>query len=109
MVDGWIQRDAERSPGTLCEALDAAGQLREVGYTFIADDGKVERMSYAMLAEHAHRRAGALRALGLADGDRVALVLDDGRQFVVTFFAALLAKLVPVPMCPPTVLGKLDA
>ena len=108
MVDGWARRDSERWPSTLCEALDAADQLHEVGYTFIADDGNVERMSYAMLAEHARRRAGALRALGLSDGDRVALVLDDGRQFVVTFFAALLAGLVPVPMCPPMVLGKLD-
>jgi acyl-CoA synthetase (AMP-forming)/AMP-acid ligase II len=109
MNGGWPQRDTERWPSTLCEAVDAASRLHDVGYTFIGDDGQVERMSYAMLAERAHHRAGALRALGLRDGERVALVLEDNRQFVVTFFAALLAKLVPVPMYPPMALGKLDA
>ncbi|HEX3483036.1 MAG TPA: fatty acyl-AMP ligase, partial [Kofleriaceae bacterium] len=109
-MDGsWNQRDAQPGPGTLCEALDTASALHDVGYTFIDDDGEVERMSYAQLAQRAHRRAGALRGLGLNDGDRVALVLEDNRQFVVSFFAALLAKLVPVPMYPPTALGKLDA
>jgi fatty-acyl-CoA synthase len=65
-------------------------------------------MPYARLAELARRRAGALRALGLGEGDRVSLVLEDNQQFVVTFFAALQARLVPVPMYPPMALGRLD-
>jgi fatty-acyl-CoA synthase len=108
MDGGRTQRDAERWPGTLCEALDAVSHKHDVGYTFIGDDGEVERMPYAVLVERAYARAAALRALGLGDGDRVALVLEDNRQFVVTFFAALLAKLVPVPMYPPMALGRLE-
>jgi fatty-acyl-CoA synthase len=107
-MTGRTPPDGKRWPSTLCEALDAVSQRHDVGYTFIADDGEVERVSYAQLAERAHHRAAALRALGLGEGDRVALILEDNRQFVVTLFAALVARLVPVPMYPPMALGKLD-
>lgn len=100
---------SEGLPETLCDALAAASNERVIGYTFLNEDGTSERLPYARLAELAALRAGSLRALGLADGDRVALILEDNQQFVITFFAAIWAKLVPVPMYPPMALGRLES
>jgi fatty-acyl-CoA synthase len=109
MEGGWTWNDSDAPPATLCDALAAASHEHQTGYTFLGDDGTNEQMSYARLAELVQQRAQALRALGLAEGDRVAIILDDNRQFVVTFFAAIWAKFVPVPMYPPMALGRLDA
>ena len=54
-------------------------------------------------------RARQLRALGLQKGDRVAFVIPETDDFVLTFLGALAAGVVPVPMYPPLSFGKLDA
>jgi fatty-acyl-CoA synthase len=54
------------------------------------------------------RYGGALQALDLPRGSRLALIIPDHQPFIVTFLAALAAGLVPVPMYPPTSLAKLD-
>ena len=41
-------------------------------------------------------------------GDRVALVLPTGPDFVACFFGVFCAGAVPVPLYPPVRLGKLD-
>src|SRR5262245_38680543 len=53
--------------------------------------------------------AAHLRALGLRKGDRLAIVMPDGRDFVPTFLGAAWAGVIPVPLHPPLSLGKLDA
>jgi len=45
--------------------------------------------------------SGALRGLGIAKGDRVALMLRTERAFFEAFFATLIAGAVPVPLYPP--------
>jgi fatty-acyl-CoA synthase len=55
------------------------------------------------------KRAAHLRKYGLKKGDRVAMVLPDGEDFVPTFLGAVWAGLVPVPLYPPLSLGKLDS
>src|SRR5207302_1859713 len=52
--------------------------------------------------------AGALRELGIRAGDRVAIVLPTGEDFMDAFFGALLAGAIPVPLYPPVRLGRLD-
>jgi fatty-acyl-CoA synthase len=70
----------------------------------------VERVvSYTDLWLEARRRTHALMALGLRRGDRVALVLPEPDEFVLTFIAALTAGIVAVPIYPPQTLAKLEA
>ena len=62
-------------------------------------DGAV--LSYGDLWHGARRVAGALLAHGLEPGERVALMLPTGRAYFMTFYGALLAGGVPVPIYPP--------
>ena len=100
-------------PRTLVDALLAARGAdaavgRGRGFTFVPGHGAETFLSFADLAEEALKVAGGLRARGLQQGDRVALVLPDPREFVIAFFGAVAGGLVPVPMYPPLSLGKLD-
>lgn len=58
-----------------------------------------ERVSYAQLAERVNRFGHALRCrLGVEPGQRVALILQDGPAFAYSFFGAIKAGVVPVPL-----------
>jgi acyl-CoA synthetase (AMP-forming)/AMP-acid ligase II len=52
--------------------------------------------------------AGGLRARGVSPGDTIAVVAPTGPAFFDAFFGASLAGAVPVPLYPPTRLGRLD-
>ena len=56
------------------------------------------RHTYADLAERAERAASALRAIGLQPGDRVAMCLLDGVDFIAVFLGALRAGVVPIAL-----------
>jgi fatty-acyl-CoA synthase len=77
--------------------------------TFVRGNGDERRVSYPDLWREAQRRGHALRALGLEKGDRVALILPEPDEFVLTFIAALSAGIVAVPMYPPATLAKMEA
>lgn len=49
------------------------------------------RLSYGQLQEHVNRLAAGLQALGVKPGDRVALLMPNCPQFVISFFGALRA------------------
>ncbi|HEY7841486.1 MAG TPA: fatty acyl-AMP ligase [Gammaproteobacteria bacterium] len=78
---------------TGCNFYDARGQLRVV-------------LSYRELRERARRAARRLLGLGLARGDRVALVADTDPEFIVHFFACQYAGLVPFAVPVPVNLGS---
>jgi len=98
-------------PIGVIEALDAAKDEHRRGFTFVSAKGPGEDLtwSFSELRAEAIKRAHNLRALGLKKGDRLALVLPDGQDFIPTFLGALWAGIVPVPLYPPLALGKLDA
>ena len=77
--------------------------------TFLRASGEERVVSYPDLWEQARRRGLALGALGLKKGDRVALILPEPDEFVLTFIAALAAGIVAVPMYPPQTLAKMEA
>jgi len=77
--------------------------------TFVRGDGQERRVSFPELWQIACQRAQALLAMGVQKGDRVALVLPEPDEFVLTFMACLTAGLVAVPMYPPQTLAKLEA
>jgi fatty-acyl-CoA synthase len=93
----------------LSAALDAFSGVTDRGFTFITSDGQEQVFSFDDLREEAMNRAAHFRALGLKKGDRVALVMPEGQDFVPTFLGAVWAGVIPVPLYPPLSLGKLDS
>jgi fatty-acyl-CoA synthase len=93
----------------LVAALDASAGMTTKGYTFLDRDQNEQFFSFDRLREEAMRRAAHFRSYGLKKGDRLAMVLPDGEDFVPTFLGAVWAGIVPVPLYPPLSLGKLDS
>jgi fatty-acyl-CoA synthase len=93
------------------QALDAAKGITDRGFTFVGAKGPGQdvTLSFDDLRREALRRASHLRAMGLGKGDRLALVIPEGEDFIPAFLAALWLGVVPVPLYPPVSLGKLDA
>jgi fatty-acyl-CoA synthase len=77
--------------------------------TFLRANGDERRVSFPDLWRESCRRAQALYGLGLSKGDRIALVLPEPDEFVLTFMACLSAGIVAVPMYPPATLAKMEA
>ena len=96
-------------PKTLIDVLQGASHLTSRGYTFLRDDLSGRAWSFQEIERETDRRAALLLSKGLRKGDRVAMVVPDGEDFVLSFFGAVRAGLVPVPMYPPLALGKLDS
>ena len=57
-----------------------------------------ERVTYGQVAERTNRFANALRRLGLQPEQRIVLLLLDSPAFAYSFFGAIKAGLVPVPL-----------
>jgi fatty-acyl-CoA synthase len=68
-----------------------------------------EVFSFAAVERISARFGGAFQALGLRKGDRVALILPNNDDFVLTFLGAIRAGVIPVPIYPPMALGQLQA
>ncbi len=94
---------------TLLDVLDNAQTKDDKGYTFVDDRLKPKTLSFAEIAHEATRRSHYFRSLGLKRGDRLALIVPEGRDFVLAFYGAIRAGIIPVPMYPPLALGRLDA
>ncbi len=94
---------------SLIAAIDESKGMTEKGYTFLDRDQKELFYSWDDLRTESMRRAAHFRKYGLKKGDRVAMVVPDGEDFVPTFLGAVWAGLVPVPLYPPLSLGKLDS
>ncbi len=94
---------------TLIEGLDYAAR-GETGFGFHDGRGRlVAVLTYGELAERARDLAPRLLGLGLARGDRVALVATTDPDFITLFFACQHAGLVPVPLPLPVNLGGREA
>jgi long-chain acyl-CoA synthetase len=60
------------------------------------------RTRYGELDRAASRFAASLRELGVARGDRVALVLDNVVEYIVAYYGILKAGAAVMPLCPDT-------
>ena len=74
-------------------AVDSHGAAEAV-----VETGAGPRLSYAELWDRAARVAGGLRALGVQRGDRVAIRLGNGVDWVLAFYGAVLADAIAVPV-----------
>ena len=73
-----------------------AHALRDPEKTAIVAEGK--RISYGELVARVNRMAGALHGLGLQKGDRLALLMHNRPEFVVSFYAAMKLGLITVSL-----------
>jgi acyl-CoA synthetase (AMP-forming)/AMP-acid ligase II len=64
----------------------------------VVETGGGPRLSYATLWDRAARVAGGLRGLGVQRGDRVAIRLGNGVDWVLAFLGAVLADAIVVPV-----------
>jgi 1-acyl-sn-glycerol-3-phosphate acyltransferase len=65
------------------------------------DDGTERPITYGGLLTGARSVAAGLRAIGVAAGDTIALMLRTEQAYFDAFFGVLLAGAVPVPLYPP--------
>ena len=93
-------RRMRKSPSTLVEALSELPRGTARGFRFIGADGQERYFPYQALEAEARRRAQLLAQLGIEKGDRIALVIPEGHEFVLSFLGAVLLGAVPVPIFP---------
>jgi acyl-CoA synthetase (AMP-forming)/AMP-acid ligase II len=92
---------------TVNEALAAAART-SLGLVFVDASERETRLPWAEVYQRARHTAAGLRRLGVAPGERVALLLPTSPGFMDAFFGTLLAGAVPVPLYPPVRLGRLE-
>jgi fatty-acyl-CoA synthase len=106
-----------RFPTLVAAIEDAAKADPTLGFRFVPEEGvpgfggaqtSEASYSYTAIERASARYGGALQALGLSKGDRVALILPTNEDFVLCFFGALRAGIIPVPIYPPLGLGQLQ-
>jgi long-chain acyl-CoA synthetase len=93
-ADG-VARYAERPPSLV--AMLRASVERDAAATALVEVGG-SSLSYGELWQSAARVAGGLRGAGVARGDRVAIRLGNGIDWVLAFFGAQLLGAVVVPV-----------
>jgi acyl-CoA synthetase (AMP-forming)/AMP-acid ligase II len=89
LTHDFLRRSAERTPDATA-IVDAAGSV-----------------TYAALEDQAVRVANALVGAGVQRGDRVAIGLDNSRDFAASYFGVLQAGAVAVPV-PADHAGRLE-
>jgi fatty-acyl-CoA synthase len=87
-------------PQTLVDALARLPRGTARGFRFIGSDGSERYFPYEQLESEARRRAALLASVGIRKGERIALVIPEGHEFVLSFLGAVLAGAVPVPIFP---------
>jgi long-chain acyl-CoA synthetase len=63
-------------------------------------DGRWRTISYAELFERVHEACAALRELGIAPGDRLAILSENRPEWAITDYACLAARCADVPVYP---------
>jgi long-chain acyl-CoA synthetase len=84
-------------PPTLLHMLREAVD-RDPGAEALVETGGGQRLSYRELWDRAAAVAGGLRAAGVSRGDRVAIRLGNGVDWVLAFFGTVLAGAIVVPV-----------
>ncbi len=95
---------------TLPAALRAAAQAAPAhGVHFVDADGSVATLTYPDLLDAAERVAGGMRGLGWNAGQVVLLQLGAQDEFLIGFWACVLAGMVPVSIAVPPAYGEPNA
>ncbi len=94
---------------TFVEAIDYAARSQK-GMNFYDPRATLERVyTYTQMREDALVGARRLTGMGIAKGDRVALIAETSPEFVAAFCACIYAGAWPVPLPLPTTFGGKDS
>jgi fatty-acyl-CoA synthase len=94
---------------TLADALEYAAK-GDTGFNFYSPRGELaEVLTYRALHARALAAARRLASLGLARGERIAIVAETGPEFLAVFFGCQFAGLVPCPVPYSVYIGGKDA
>ncbi len=85
---------------TLVSALRRLPRGDARGFRFIGRDREERYFPYERLEAEADARAAHLARLGVAKGEKVALVIPEPHEFVLSFLGVAVAGAVPVPIFP---------
>lgn len=96
-----VTRAIGTMPETVVEMLLRLQDRHDTGPTFLDDQLRPERWTFANLVARAKSCAGYLQRLGAQPGDRVGLIIPEGRDFLPAFLGAILGGFTPVPMGLP--------
>lgn len=107
--EAQAQAHALPAPATVVEALDRLATEQRYGFRFVGQSGRTQFIPHCEIRDEAFRRAAHLTARGLKKGDRIALVIADSADFVLSLFGAIAAGIVPVPISPFANAKSLDA
>jgi len=70
----------------------------ETGITFIEGRNSIEHLSYKKLYFQACYKLHALQEKGLKPGDELVFQFESNKNFIVTFWACIFGKIIPVPV-----------
>ncbi len=93
----WAIPDRYNIAGSCCDAWAMAAPDR-VCVIDALPSGDVETLSYRALLDRANRLANALTAQGIQPGDRVAIMLPQGRTVPVVHMAVYKMRCIAVPL-----------
>jgi fatty-acyl-CoA synthase len=86
---------------TLMAAMARIPDAPESGMRFIGFGAEERYFTYRQLYAEAGHRAAHLAGLGLKKGDRLALMMTEAHEFVMSFLGCVLAGIIPAPISPP--------
>lgn len=95
-----MMTDPKHVAPTLADAVRQLGHHGDRGFVFVRPDGTERFCSFSELCDRAERRAATLHARGLKKGDRLAIVVPEPDEFVLSFLGAVMGGIVPVPIYP---------
>ena len=96
-------------PPTLVDAVTRLRGDTGKGFVFMRADGSERFCSFQEIHADVTRRGAHLVNRGLKKGDRLALVIPDGDEFVLSFLGAVMAGVVPVPLYPQLTFKNVEA
>ncbi len=102
--DPAVPLNLEYPEVTLCSLLQQTAETKGER-TALIYFGKT--LTYAELADYVSRMAKGLKQLRLARGDKIAIILPNCPQYVISYYAGLLAGLTVIPVNPLSTASEL--
>ncbi|MBM3225359.1 MAG: AMP-binding protein, partial [Candidatus Tectomicrobia bacterium] len=94
----WDLFDGDRTHMNLAHECLDRHQDRGTAISVKWADGHSEHYDYATLSALSSRFANWLTTMGIAQGDRVAIVLDPGKAFYISLFGVMKRGAIAVPL-----------
>ncbi len=89
------------TPETLVAAMERIPDRPDSWMRFFGSGGEEHYFTFRQLYAEAKLRAAHLARLGLKKGDRMALMMVESHEFVLSFMGCVIAGIVPSPVSPP--------